>query len=134
MVPEQLTAKYGTKANDSIATSLFNLILPYVSRDTAIILTAQALVESRMGKSELAKCYNNFFGVKAKEGGVMMRDLTRVGGKLVSMPARFKVYGDVKESITHRIRMVKKRGLIPKNYAESDNYEKLIMDVAGKWL
>jgi flagellum-specific peptidoglycan hydrolase FlgJ len=129
-----LSAKFGTKAHDTLFNEVYNLFKEEGLTDSlSIILSSQAMEETGWGKSFLAKNHFALFGVKCKSGGVIVNDLTKVKGKWVSKPSMFKSYKSFKESVKARVKMIRKEP-IPDNYAESPGYKDRIARIASKYL
>jgi len=76
---------------------------------------AQAILESGDGNSGLAKCYNNFFGIKAGfewKGETIDIDTDEVtGGKWVTLYGKFRVYDSPLESFKDHTRLLSEMGL-----------------------
>lgn len=66
-------------------------------------ILAQAILESAWGKSQLAKKYNNFFGMKTGRGWkgekVELSTKEEINGKLVTIKGSFRAYPDVESGI-----------------------------------
>lgn len=81
-----------------------------VDRDYALlpsITIAQACLESDYGQSELARKYNNLFGVKSANPNVSQVLETKefVNGKWIKVKARFQVYDSYEASIRAHARL-----------------------------
>ena len=119
------------------------------------VFLAQAIVESGNGESELAKKYNNHFGIKAdkswKGKKVNMDTREVVGGQEEMQGAWFRVYDSAKESYRDRVKfltenkryknagvfdaktpMEQLKALKSAGYATDPRYAEIINDVLEK--
>lgn len=71
----------------------------------AVILVASGL-ESNFGQSLLSKKYNNFFGIKDKNGVTLPTKEAGKNGNLVNTKAKFKVYKTPEESFKDYVRFI----------------------------
>lgn len=84
---------------DSIAAAA--VAASYKYRVPAGITLAQAVLESRSGRSELAARYKNLFGIKGEgpAGSTSMSTAEEVNGRRITIKAGFRVYHNWGESI-----------------------------------
>ena len=87
-------------------------------------ILAQAILESAWGKSQLAKKYNNFFGMKTgrswKGEKAELSTKEEINGKLVTVKGTFRAYPDIESGIAGYFDFIK-----AKRYAdlkEASNY------------
>jgi hypothetical protein len=108
--------------------SMFNLVYKeaiVLTGDTSLSkeLAAQSMIESRWGKSRLAKEDNNWFGVKASKSqeGRIWVTYEFIGGHLIKVNAKFRTYKSLSHSITSRLSFRKKGYATDPSYWEKVN-------------
>lgn len=87
-------------------------------------ILAQAILESAWGKSQLAKKYNNFFGMKTGRGWkgekAELSTKEEINGKLVTVTGSFRAYPDVESGIAGYFDFIKSKRYA--NLKETNNY------------
>lgn len=84
--------------------TLTPLIVKYAGGKYSVeCILAQAILESAWGKSQLAKKYNNFFGMKTgrswKGEKAELSTKEEINGKLVTIKGTFRAYPDIESGI-----------------------------------
>jgi len=87
-------------------------------------ILAQAILESAWGKSQLAKKYNNFFGMKAGRGWkgekANLSTKEEINGELFTVTGTFRAYPDVESGIAGYFDFIKSKRYA--NLKEANNY------------
>ena len=87
-------------------------------------ILAQAILESAWGKSQLAKKYNNFFGMKTgrswKGEKAELSTKEEINGKLVTITGSFRAYPDIESGIAGYFDFIKAKRYA--NLKEASNY------------
>lgn len=87
-------------------------------------ILAQAILESAWGKSQLAKKYNNFFGMKTGRGWkgekAELSTKEEIDGKLVTIKGSFRAYPDIESGIAGYFDFIKLKRYA--NLKEARNY------------
>ena len=87
-------------------------------------ILAQAILESAWGKSQLAKKYNNFFGMKTgrswKGEKAELSTKEEINGKLVTIKGSFRAYPDIESGVAGYFDFIKSKRYA--NLKEASNY------------
>lgn len=88
------------------------------------VTLAQSALESNFGRSELSTKYNNYFGIKAKSGGVKLETKEYENGVEKSVLEPFKKYDSKKDSFKDYARLIStadryKKVMEAKDYKEA---------------
>jgi hypothetical protein len=87
-------------------------------------ILAQAILESAWGKSQLAKKYNNFFGMKAGRGWkgekAELSTKEEINGELFTVTGSFRAYPDIESGIAGYFDFIKSKRYA--NLKEARNY------------
>lgn len=117
-------------------------------------ILAQAILESAWGKSQLAKKYNNFFGMKTgrswKGEKAELSTKEEIDGKLVTIKGSFRAYPDIESGIAGYFDFIKLKRyanlkeahnyvdyatkLKEDNWATSSSYTKNLINIVEKYL
>lgn len=114
------------------------------------VTLAQSALESNFGRSELSTTYNNYFGIKAKSGGVEMETKEYENGVEKSVLEPFKKYDSKKASFKDYGRLISTAARYEKvrdakdykeaitliqscGYATDPNYAKKVIDIIEKY-
>ena len=92
----------------------FSPIVKKVSKGTGLfpsLFMAQAILESGNGNSTLSKLHNNYFGIKASPAWTgktaLMKTTEYIGGKPVTVEAKFRKYDAPESSFLDRVLFLK---------------------------
>lgn len=94
----------------------------------ASVTLAQSALESNFGKSELASTYNNYFGIKAKSGGVELETEEYENGKSKRAKEPFKKYGSKKECFYDYATLISRAKRYEK-VKEAKDYKEAIVEI-----
>lgn len=87
-------------------------------------ILAQAILESAWGKSQLAKKYNNFFGMKSGRGWkgekVELSTKEEINGELFTVTGTFRAYPDIESGVAGYFDFIKSKRYA--NLKEANNY------------
>lgn len=105
--------------------TLMPLIVKYSGGKYCVeCILAQAILESAWGKSQLAKKYNNFFGMKTgrswKGEKAELSTKEEINGKLVTVKGTFRAYSDIESGIAGYFDFIKAKRYA--NLKEASNY------------
>ena len=99
------------------------------------ITVAQAALESNWGQSRLSQIANNYFGIKARNGqqSVEMRTSEVIGGKTVTIRARFAKFASMEECFAARDHMILTLPCYAEARACAADPEAFVFALAKRW-
>jgi hypothetical protein len=114
-----------TNEQKNFINTLKPLIVKYAGGNYCVeCILAQAILESAWGKSQLAKKYNNFFGMKTgrswKGEKAELSTKEEIDGKLVTIKGSFRAYPDIESGIAGYFDFIKLKRYA--NLKEARNY------------
>lgn len=114
-----------TNEQKNFINTLKPLIVKYSGGKYCVeCILAQAILESAWGKSQLAKKYNNFFGMKTGRGWkgekAELSTKEEINGELVTVTGSFRAYPDIESGIAGYFDFIKSKRYA--NLKETNNY------------
>ncbi len=114
-----------TNEQKKFIDTLKPLIVKYAGGKYCVeCILAQAILESAWGKSQLAKKYNNFFGMKTGRGWkgekAVLSTKEEINGELFTVTGNFRAYPDIESGIAGYFDFIKSKRYA--NLKETNNY------------
>ena len=99
------------------------------------VTVAQAALESNFGRSRLSIEANNYFGIKARNGqpAIEMRTTEVIGGKTVTIRARFAKFAGMEDCFAARDHMILTLPCYAEARACAADREAFVRAVAKRW-